>query len=185
MENLEGEIWKDVVGCEGFYMISNMARVKSTYKKSANKITIKVLYKDSVVKQYLSTWGYPIVNLSTDVMRGQKSVHRMMAIAFIPNPDNKPCVNHINGIKTDNRIENLEWVTYKENTKHAIRIGLCKIGQDRTQSKLTDEKVLAIKRLFRLNPSTNKRAISRKLNLSQNAISNIYHGKSWTHINIS
>lgn len=92
------------------------------------KITDKgnvISYKRKKIKQlnpYPNTKGYPLVDLSQN--RRSVKVHRLVAIAFIPNPKNKPQVNHINGIKTDNRVENLEWVTNSENQLHAIKIGL-------------------------------------------------------------
>lgn len=82
-----------------------------------NKKTKKLL------KQCLDDNGYRIVGLSKDGKAHTKRVHRIIAIARLPNPENKPCVNHINGIKTDNR-DNLEWVTYQENALHAYRTGL-------------------------------------------------------------
>jgi hypothetical protein len=77
-----------------------------------------------IVHSRLNTAGYPIVNLSIDGKIVTKRVHILLANAFIPNIENKPIINHINGVKTDNRLENLEWCTYSENTKHAFRTGL-------------------------------------------------------------
>lgn len=68
--------------------------------------------------------GYAKVGIKVDGVTHNRMVHRFVAEAFIPNPENKPCVNHINGIKGDNRVENLEWNTYSENNKHAFGIGL-------------------------------------------------------------
>lgn len=73
----------------------------------------------------LNTRGYPMVILGKNGKRIGKLVHRLLALQFLPNPENKPCVNHINGVKTDYKLENLEWVTQSENALHAHRIGLC------------------------------------------------------------
>lgn len=72
----------------------------------------------------LSRYGYMIVQLYIGKKTHTRSIHRLLAEAFISNPDNKRCVNHINGIKNDNRLDNLEWATDKENVAHAINMGL-------------------------------------------------------------
>jgi len=92
------------------------------------------------LKQSISHYGYKFVNL-----RGQPTlVHRLVALSFIPNPENKPFVNHKNGIKTDNCVSNLEWVTNEENMKHAWKSGLMKSGVHHGQSKFTEEQVHSI-----------------------------------------
>lgn len=77
------------------------------------------------IKSRMNSFGYLDIRLSKDGYTKTCFIHRLIAITFIPNPEHKPYVNHINGIKTDNRIGNLEWVTQSENMKHAYRLGLC------------------------------------------------------------
>jgi hypothetical protein len=106
MNNQEIEIWKDIDGFSGDYQISSITNVRSL-KKGNVKILKKVLSN-----------GYYHVGLCKNGIVTISYIHRLVAIAFIPNPNNLPCVNHINNIRTDNRIENLEWVTHRENISH-------------------------------------------------------------------
>ena len=107
------EIWEDVKRYEGLYQISSFGRVKSFKRKNSR-----------ILKPFFNKDGYLNVELrdSTSNKRKIISIHRLVALAFIPNPLNKPQVNHIDEIKTNNNILNLEWVTQKENMNHGTRI---------------------------------------------------------------
>lgn len=116
------EIWKDVVGYEGRYQVSNLGRVRSVdciLQKEDGKSEYR---KGRLLKLIPNHNGYYQVFFG-ECGKGQRkrlSVHRLVAIAFIPNPENKPCIDHINTIRTDNRIENLRWVTFSENNCNPI-----------------------------------------------------------------
>ena len=111
------EIWKDIEGYEGLYKISNFGNVKSIFVDQASK------EKEQILKTTKSSTGYIHVQLYKDGKSSTVNIHRLVAIAFIPNPFNKPEVNHIDSDRTNNNASNLEWVTHSENIKHSINFG--------------------------------------------------------------
>jgi hypothetical protein len=130
IKDLKGEVWKDVVGYEELYMVSNLGRVRGKGKPATNETPfwqIKLLKKDKIHSHSLNKWGYAGVSLYKNGQGKRFQVHRLVAIAFIENAENKLQVNHKNGVKTDNWVENLEWATPSENLKHAFKIGLKKV----------------------------------------------------------
>lgn len=160
---MKKEIWKDIIGEEGKYQISNLFRIKRLKRKTKfGKQTI--FLNERICVPYISKVGYYQVSLG----RYKKQyLHRLIANGFIPNTEHKPCINHKNGIKTDNSIENLEWCTYRENSHHAFKNGLNKgiprYGNDNSSCKISFENVLKIrdeKGIFSLKETSKKYSIS-------------------------
>ena len=118
------EEWKDIPEYEGYYQFSSLGRIKSLDREITN-INGKVsLRKGKVKAQTIDKGGYQRVNLYKNNIFKHCPVHRLVAKAFIPNPENKPEVNHIDGNKLNNCVDNLEWCTKSENQQHAWNIGL-------------------------------------------------------------
>ena len=138
--------------------------------------------------------GYLRVGLMISKKLCTKKVHRLVAMAFIPNPYNKPTVNHINGIKTDNRVENLEWNTYKENTQHAIDNSLfyfnsskesinkiIKKGSLNGNALLDEVKVLEIRKKYKPRIYT-KAMLALEYGVKEACIKDVVNRNSWKHI---
>lgn len=121
MENLKEFV--PVIGYEGYYEVNRIGQVKSLarFVKNGNRYIFR---KERILKSIMGNCGYYVVVLCKNSIKKPHTIHRIIAITFIPNPENKPQVNHINGIKSDNSINNLEWCTSSENSKHAHDTGL-------------------------------------------------------------
>lgn len=120
LEDLPGEEWRDIEEAKGSFMISNYGRVKALSRIRANKSSSKV-WHEKIRRLGFNKKGYPSISLTVNCKRVlTSSVHRIVAKAFIQNPDNKPQIDHINTIKKDNRVSNLRWVTNAENAFNPI-----------------------------------------------------------------
>lgn len=124
------EIWKDIEGYEGLYQVSNEGRVKSIERTITMSNGRPRLIRERILKQSLQSKGYYFVILCNDSEGKHKYVHRLVAEAFIPNLENKPCIDHINTIRTDNRVENLRWCTNKENCNNPLSVEHYKLNYD-------------------------------------------------------
>lgn len=118
------EVWKDVTGFEGYYQVSNRGQVRSIARNVEYGAWGHQSLEGKLLKPGINKLGYLRVVLFANHKQETVAVHRLVAKEFIPNPDGKRTVNHKNGIKTDNRVENLEWATYGENHKHAYISGI-------------------------------------------------------------
>lgn len=115
------EIWRDVKGYEGLYQVSSLGNVRSLDRYKENNRG-RYLQKGRILRKSYDKDGYSMVGLYKNGKSCSKKVHRLVAQTFIPNPKNKPTVNHKNGIRDDDRVSNLEWATMSENQLHAFRV---------------------------------------------------------------
>lgn len=164
------EIWKDIIEYENFYLVSNLGRIKS-------------LRTTAIKKNSFNKKRYNIVSLSKFGEQKTKIVHRLVAQAFIPNPNNLPQVNHKDGNKQNNRVDNLEWVTNRENRDHAIKNGLVANtrGIKNGMSILTETEVKIIRDLFFIK-KLKQSEIGRIFNVSRQVIHHIIKNNTWRYI---
>lgn len=169
IESQEGEKWVPIE--DGKYYISNYGRVKTLTRAN----NIEKIIKSRIIR----STGYLTTSLVLNSGRKWVFIHRLIADHFIPNPNKLPQVNHKNGIKTDNRIENLEWVTAKENINHAHSIGIMRgrPGECNPNTKLTD--IQAMEVFLSQEIPIN---IAIKYNISRSIVYAIKSKRSWRHI---
>lgn len=173
------EIWKPVKGYEDHYKVSDQGRVRSLDRIIKDKIGRTKFYKGQELSQFIDKSGYPMCTLWRDSKGKNKTVHRIVAEAFIANPENKPQVNHKDGDKENNHVNNLEWVTNSENDLHAFEIGLRTVnrGSKSNLAKLTEEEVIEIRKLKK-NGKT-QRNIAKVFDISEGSVSQIVNRKRW------
>ena len=165
------EKWVQINGYEGLYDVSDAGNVRS-------RIT------GIVLKPYRTGKGegYLTVDLHINGKSKNKKIHRLVAEAFIPNPEEKPEVNHIDGDKTNNNVSNLEWCTGKENCTHAAETGLIQCGERRASAKLTSEQVAEIRQTYERGClGRGAKSLARKYGVSDVTIRRIISGRKWKH----
>jgi len=176
------EEWKDIPNWEGRYQASNLGRIKSFYTYKNHRI-----YKNSVKKrimmQFFNNKKYLNCHLSNTHKSKFVKVHRLVAKAFIQNPENKPEVNHKDGVKWNNVLDNLEWSTTAENVQHSYDTGLNqgRKGEKHHLSKLTEKQVLEIRQKHKFRIYTSK-MLSIEYNISNSTVKRILRRELWTHI---
>ena len=173
---MENEEWRDVKGYKGRYQVSSMGRVKSFKRVTIMKDGRKLPVKEHILKPFPTKKGYLLVDLSSrSCKRKTISVHRLVCAAFHENPENKPCVNHINEDKADNRACNLEWCTYAENNNHGTHNARMAEGVAKALSKRVGQYTLDGE-LIKIWPSTME--AQRQTGFSSASISQAANGKS-------
>jgi hypothetical protein len=174
------KIWKKIPGYS-LYEISNYGEIKTFNWKNMGK--------EKIMKPALDGCGYlrTMLKRDSDGKVHTVKVHRLVALAFLDNPDNKPHVNHLNGIRNDNRVINLEWTTPSENSKHSFKIGLSSNkGEKNPCATLTDEQVKEILANYQFGKKARsgmtKKELAEKYNTTFSVIKRLVQRKTWKHL---
>ena len=170
------EEWRDIPDFEG-YQVSSFGKVRGVDRLRKGKIGLR-LTRGQELKQVLNKKGYPEVRLRKNGCH-TRLVHKLVASAFMTKPEECTQINHLNGIKTDNRLANLQWVTQSENQLHAYKLGLqpSRAGEKNGRAKLTDENVTRFKILY--NNGYSVVEASKTLDIPISIARQIIYGKIW------
>jgi len=161
------ELWKDVINYEGLYQVSNLGNVRNRH--------------GHLLKPRKANHGYLMLHLCSKNVRKGFLIHRLVLSAFMRPPIANEQGNHKNGIKTDNNVNNIEWVSPKENMKHAHKSGLFdQKGERHNQSKLKVKDVKMIRNLIKQGVKT--KVIAGKFNVGYPTIAAIKNGYNWKHL---
>jgi hypothetical protein len=170
------EEWKNIPEFEG-YQASSLGKIRGIDRFKKGRSGLR-LTRGQELKQVLNKKGYPEVRLRKNGTH-TRLVHKLVASAFLVKSEGYTQINHINGIKTDNSVLNLEWVTQSQNQKHAYKLGLqpSRAGEGNGRTTLTDEKVTVMKELY--NSGKTIVDISKTMNVNISIIRNIIYGRTW------
>lgn len=179
------EVWKDVIGYETFYQVSNFGNVRSLDRIVNKPNGISYLRKGKLCVQSKSNLGYMTIGFTVNNKKVNKYVHRLVAEVFITNKNDYPQVNHIDCDKTNNRMYNLEWCTNSQNHIHAFKNGLNKLhlhrvvysGEQNTNSLLKKEQVLEIRQKY-IPYKYSAKKLSKEYNVSESCITHILNNTS-------
>jgi len=171
------EEWRVIKHFTG-YMVSNRGRVKSMERIIMRRDSKPNPIKTRVLSLIHHSRGYLVVHLHKNGEHKRKLVHRLVGEAFITNPKNKPEINHKNGIKDDNRVENLEWVTRLENAHHALISGFITQGENHPNSLLTNKQIGGVRKLLKQG-QFRQREIGELFSVSVQVINYINTGKTY------
>jgi len=195
------EIWKDIKEYEGLYQVSSLGKIRRIrfINNIVNKPQVRILSTRKI-----DNLGYPTVCLCKNNHTKYKRVHRIVAETFILNPLNLPCVNHKDGNKTNNNVDNLEWCTHSYNTKHALKNGLINaekrhkasqknikkaqkksrvlnIGETNPSAVLKENDILEIRNIYS-NKKMSSKQLAKKYNVHITTIQRIISKKTWAHV---
>ena len=179
VELQQEEIWKDIKDCKGRYQISNFGNVKSLARFNNGKFGR--LISERILKQNFRQ-GYAYVRVFVNGKKTNLVIHRLVAETFIPNPQNLPQVNHIDGNKQNNNVNNLEWCLQRDNLLHAIKNSLRKIssGEKAPNAKLKQKEVDYIRSVYKPKSRTfGAKALAEKFGVHTDTITKILIGNTW------
>lgn len=176
------EIWKPIVGYEGYYEVSNMGSVRSVDRVIENVNGVKTFIRGKILRQACNYVGYYSVDLNKKGRGLMQRVSRLVAKAFLPNPGCCPSVNHKDGVKSNNSANNLEWCSHSHNTIHAYKNGLMKnagykSGERHHNSILTKIQVVEIRKRFKRGEMAI--SIAKDYQINPKSLSDIKLGKTW------